>query len=184
MKELIKRNSSGRKVLILFTVTIIVYLVMLTITIPKVMSYSGGMNLLDMMPAGYDAEYANNLLSSLGEQGRNAYLYIQLPVDMVYPLLFGVSYCLVLAYFLNKLGKTESFLFYLCYLPLFAGLFDYLENFGIIAMLNTYPANPGFLTQITNVFSVLKSFLTTIYFVILIICLIVFVIRRLFLKSL
>lgn len=184
MKELIKRNSSGRKVLILFSVTIIVYLVMLTITIPKVMSYSGGMNLLDMMPAGYDAEYANNLLSSLGEQGRNAYLYIQLPVDMVYPLLFGVSYCLVLAYFLNKLGKTESFLFYLCYLPLFAGLFDYLENFGIIAMLNTYPSNPGFLTQITNVFSVLKSFLTTIYFVILIICLIVFVIRRLFLKSL
>ncbi len=184
MKELIKRNTNGRKVLFLFILTNIVYLIMLTVTIPKVMSYSGGMNLLDMMPSGYNAEYANNLLRSLGEQGRNAYLYIQLPVDMVYPLLFGVSYCLVLAYFLNKLGKTDSPLFYLCFLPLFAGLFDYFENFGIIAMLKTYPGNSGLLTQITNVFSVLKSLLTTIYFVVLIICLIVFVIRKLFLKSL
>ena len=183
MKELIKRNINGRKVLLLFILTNIVYMIMLTITIPKVMSYSGGMNLPDMMPAGYDAEYIRSLFNSLGEKGRNAYLFIQLPVDMIYPLLFGISYCLVLAYFLNKLGKTESPLFNLCFLPLFAGLFDYLENFGIIAMLNSYPGNSVILTQVTNVFSVLKSLLTTIYFVVLIICFILFVIRKLFQKS-
>jgi hypothetical protein len=93
---------------------------------------------------------------------------------MIYPLLFGITYCLLLAYMLNKLGKSDSFLFYLCYIPLFSGLFDYFENIGIFTMLKTYPDNSQLLTQATNVFSVLKSSFTTIYFIILIISFIAF----------
>ncbi len=183
MKDLIKRNISGKKILVLFILTNIIYAIMLTITIPKVMSFSGGMKLLDMMPTGYNVEYVNSLLNTLGDKGRDAYLFNQLPVDMIYPFLFGVSYCLVLAYFLNKIGKTESDLFYLTFLPLFSGLFDYLENIGIITMLNSYPDNSILLTQTTNVFSVLKSSFTTIYFIILIIFLIVFGKSKLFQKA-
>jgi len=174
MKDLIKRNISGKKILVLFILTNIIYAIMLTITIPKVMSFSGGMKLLDMMPTGYNAEYVNSLLNTLGDKGRDAYLFYQLPIDMIYPFLFGVSYCLVLAYFLNRLGKLESYLFFLCFLPLFSGLFDYFENIGIITMLNSYPDNSIILTKATNVFSVLKSSFTTIYFIILTIFLIVF----------
>ena len=157
--------------MLLFISTNIVYAIMLTITIPKVMSFSEGMKLLDMMPAGYSAEYVNTLLSTLGEAGRNAYLLKQIPVDMVYPYLFAISYCLLFAYFLDKLGKLESHLFYFCLLPLFSSLFDYCENIGIIAILNSYPNNSNLLTQITNVFSILKSSITTIYFVSLLVCL-------------
>ena len=180
MKDLIKRNISGKKILFLFILTNIIYAIMLTITIPKVMSFSGGMKLLDMMPTGYSVEYVNSLLNTLGEKGRDAYLFNQLPIDMIYPYLFGVSYCLILAYFLNKLGKIESYLFYLTFLPLFSGLFDCFENIGIITMLNSYPDNSIILTLITNVFSVLKSSFTTIYFIILIIILIVFGKSKLF----
>lgn len=35
------------------------------------------------------------LLSALGENGRHAYLFHQLPFDMLYPFLFGVTYCLI-----------------------------------------------------------------------------------------
>ena len=150
---------------------------MLTITIPKVMSFAGGMKLLDMMPTGYNSEYVNSLLSALGATGRNAYLFNQIPVDMIYPFLFGITYCLLLAYILNKLGKLESFLFYFCFIPLFSGLFDYFENIGIITMLNSYPDNSMILSQTTNVFSVLKSSFTTIYFIILTISLILFIIK-------
>ncbi len=183
MKDLIRRNLNGKRILLLFVLTNIIYAIMLTITIPKVMSFSGGMKLLDMMPTGYNAEYVNALLSALGESGRNAYLFNQLPVDMIYPFLFGVSYCLILAYILNKLGKFESRLFYFCFLPLFSGLFDYLENIGIITMLKSYPNNPVILTQITNVFSVLKSSFTTFYFIVLIIFLIVFGMNKLLQRS-
>lgn len=183
MKDLIKRNINGKKILALFILTNIIYAIMLTITIPKVMSFSGGMKLLDMMPTGYSADYVNSLLNALGDKGREAYLFNQLPLDMIYPFFFGVSYCLILAYLLNKIGKTESYIFYLSFLPLFSGLFDYFENIGIIIMLNSYPDNSIILTQITNVFSVLKSSFTTLYFIILIIILIIFGKSKLFQKG-
>jgi len=177
MKDLIKRNINGKKILLLFILTNVIYAIMLSITIPKVMSFADGMKLLDMMPTGYNSEYVNSLLSALGATGRNAYLFNQLPVDMIYPFLFGITYCLLLAYIFNKLQKLDSFLFYLCFIPLFSGLFDYCENIGIITMLKNYPDNSNLLTQTTNVFSVLKSSFTTIYFIILTISLIVYGIK-------
>ncbi|WP_268846050.1 hypothetical protein [Flavobacterium aestivum] len=171
MKDFIKKNISGKKVLLLFILSNIVYAIMLVVTIAEVMHHSGGMKILDMMPTGYDIHYVNTLFSALGTQGRDAYLYHQLPLDLIYPVLFGISSCLVLAYFLNKLEKLDSPLFYLCLIPLFSGLFDYGENIGIIKMLKDYPNISDLQVQITNVFSVLKSILTTIYFIILIITL-------------
>jgi hypothetical protein len=91
MRNLIYRNLQGWKVLLLFILTGVIYLIMLTVTIPKVMSYSGGMRLLDMMPEGYSAAYVNSLLNTLGEKGRHAYLFTQIPVDLIYPFLFGIS---------------------------------------------------------------------------------------------
>lgn len=168
MKDLIKRNLKGRTILVLFIATSIIYIVMLTITIPKVMSMAGGLKLLDMMPTGYNHDYVNTLLHALGENGRSAYLYNQIPLDMLYPFLFGVTYCLLLAYILKRMGKLDSNMFYLSIIPLASGAMDYAENFGIISILNKYPANTVLLTQVTNAFSVTKSVLTTIYFIILI----------------
>jgi hypothetical protein len=172
MKELLKKYLYGKKIFALFILTNLVYAFMLIVTIPRVMSYSRGMKLPDMMPTGYNAEYINSLLSVLGEKGRSAYLFNQLPVDMIYPFLFGITYSLLLAYILNKLGKLGGYLFYLCLLPLIAGLFDYFENFGLIAMLTGYPDFSKILASVTNIFSIMKSFLTTIYFFTLIVSLI------------
>jgi len=183
MKDLIKKNISGGKVIFLFILTNIVYMTMLTITIPKVMRYAGGMKILDMIPMGYTPEYVNSLFNTLGEEGRFVYLYNQLPVDMIYPLLFGISSCLVLAYFLNKLGKIDSPLYYLCLIPLFSGFFDYGENIGIITMLNTFPDNSIFVAQITNVFSILKSSFTTTYFIVALVILLVLAKKKLFSKA-
>jgi len=155
---------------------------MMMITIPKVMSFSGGTKILDMMPTGYNIDYVNSLLKTLGEEGRNAYLYNQIPLDMIYPLFFGISFCLIVAFILKKLGKLDGHLFYICFLPLFSGLFDYCENIGIITMLNLYPDCSNLLIQTTNVFSVLKSSFTTINFIILITLLIVLGIKKLFMK--
>jgi hypothetical protein len=132
------------------------------------------MKLLDMMPIGYESEYKNSLLETLGVNGRKVYLYNQIPVDMVYPILFGISYCLLIAYFLKKINKLNSTFFYLCFLPIIAGIADYLENFGIINMLNNYPNLSQFSMDATNVFSIMKSTTTTIYFIALISILLLF----------
>ena len=175
MNRLIKfidGNISGKKVLALFILTNVVYVFMLTITIPKTMEFSNGMKLLDMMPTGYDLNYVSELFSSLGEIGRGTYLTNQIPVDMIYPLLFGLTYCLLLAYFLKKLNKFNTPYSYLCLLPIIAGISDYLENIGIITMLNSYPDLTQVSVSTTNLFSILKSISTSIFFITLIIVLI------------
>ena len=175
MNRLIKfidGNISGKKVLALFILTNVVYVFMLTITIPKTMEFSNGMKLLDMMPSGYDLNYVSELFSSLGENGRGTYLTNQIPVDMIYPLLFGLTYCLLLAYFLKKLNKFNTPYSYLCLLPIIAGISDYLENIGIITMLNSYPDLTQVSVSTTNLFSILKSISTSIFFITLIIVLI------------
>ncbi len=178
MRELIRKNISGKKVLILFIITNIVYVFMLAVTIPAVMQYSGGMDLLDMMPGGYDTGYLMTLFDKLGEAGRNVYLYKQIPADMIYPLLFAMGYTLLLGYVLNKLGRFEGRLFYLCYIPIFSGLFDYLENIRIIVMLKSYPDISTGLIQLTSIFSVCKSVSTTIFFLTLIVLLIILALNK------
>ena len=171
MKNLILRNLNGTKILVLFLLTNVVYTIMLAITIPKVVNYAGGMKTLDMIPTGYNADYVNSLLVALGPDGRNAYLFQQIPLDLIYPGLFAITYCLLYAFILKKLDKQESFLFYLCFIPVLAGLFDYLENIGIITLLTNYPNNSITMAEMTNIFSLLKSGLSTIYFIVLIITL-------------
>ena len=170
--EIINKNLGGKKVLWLFILTNVIYAIMLVVTIPKTMAFSNGMNLLDMMPTGYDSEYVNGLFNALGANGRAVYLFTQIPVDMIYPFLFGISYCLLIAYFLKKLNKLGTVFFYLCFLPIIAGIADYLENFGIIYMLNTYPKLSNSSVAATNAFTIVKSMATTIYFLALIIALI------------
>jgi hypothetical protein len=164
MKEIILKNLGGKKVLFFFTLSSSIYFFMVFVSIPYVMKFSGGKKLLDMLPTGYDPVYVASLFEVLGKDGRGAYLYNQLPVDMVYPFLFAVSSCLVIGYFLNKINKFKGFFVYLCFIPIFTAIFDYGENVGIILMLKTYPNSIDLLVKVSSAFSVLKSFSTVSYF--------------------
>jgi len=150
---------------------------MLMVTIPEVMQYSKGLKILDLMSTGYDIQYVNTLFSTLGKAGRDLYLYHQLPLDLIYPALFGISSCLVLCYFLNKIGKFDGKLFFLCLLPLCSGLFDYGENIGIISMLRSYPNISALQVQTTSIFTVLKSTFAAIFFIALI-CILLLVVKN------
>lgn len=176
-KNIIQNNLQGNKVLLFFIITTCIYLIMVLITIPKVMSYASGMQLLDMMPIGYNLEYASTLFKALGQEGREAYLHKQIPLDMVYPGLFSITYTLILAYFLNKIDRFKARLMYLCILPFVVGLMDYAENFGIISMLNTFPKISKVSVTITSSFSLLKSIGTTLYFLILLVVIIAFALK-------
>ncbi len=169
----IENNTSGKRVLALFILTNVVYIFMLAVTIPKTMRFANGMKLMDMMPTGYDLNYVSTLFSALGENGRLTYLTNQIPVDMIYPLLFGLSYCLLLGYLLDKLNKLNSQYIYLCLLPIIAGIADYLENIGIISLLKNYPELTEITVQTTNSFSLIKSISTSAFFIVLIVTLLV-----------
>jgi hypothetical protein len=183
LQDFIDQKSTGKTVVLFFVITNLVYTLMLLITIPEVMEYAGGMKLPDMMPTGYDIEYVNTLFQTLGENGRHAYLYHQIPLDMIYPLLFGICYCLLFFWFLKQIKKHKSSFFYFCLLPLISGISDYIENIGMIKMLIQFPAYSDDTVLITNTFSVLKSTTTTFYFLALIVLLLVFFVQFIKTKS-
>lgn len=172
IRNVLYHACTGKRVLALFIVTNLVYLLMLTVTIPKLTNYANGLRILDMMPFGYDFEYVNFLFEALGETGRQVYLFYQLPLDMVYPFLFGVCYCLLFSFVLIKLNKLESPFLYFGLLPFLVTIADYAENIGVVNLLFRYPELSRMTVAVTNIFTLLKSATSMIYFVILLIVLI------------
>jgi len=149
---------------------------MLLVTIPQVMAFANGMQLLDELPFGYEAQYVQHLLDTLGKEGRHAYLTRQLPLDMIYPGLFAISYSLITVYLLSKMGKFQGWVVNVAFIPVVAGLADYLENAGIITMLLSYPNHTSLMVELTSTFSVVKALSTTVFFVCLMVVLIAYAI--------
>jgi len=164
----IQQVATGKRVLSFLVPAMVIYALMLLYTIPQIEQYSAGMKLFDISPSGYSYQYAIGLLSALGRTGRATYLYRQLPLDFVYPCLFAVSFCLLLSWLFAKSLRADSKMFYLCLVPLFAGLFDYLENICIILMLTSFPDVPELLVASASAFTIVKSTFTTACFVFLV----------------
>jgi len=174
-----QRVSSGKAVLLLLVVTNLIYALMLMYSLPLVSSYAPELVLFDMSPTGYSFVQATELLASLGTEGRNTYLFIQLPLDFIYPGMFAVSYGLLITWMLKQYLAKDSKLFFMAFVPLLAGGFDYLENIGIIAMLNSFPGISESLVSCASAFTLIKSGLTTVFFVMLLLVLIPILKRRL-----
>ncbi|NOR73791.1 MAG: hypothetical protein GQ525_01395 [Draconibacterium sp.] len=165
MKELISKNSSGKIVLIFVIITAIVYLIMPIVTMPKVMQFANEMKILDLLPGGYNLEYVNTLFKILGEEGRYNYLYFQIPVDTIFPVLLTITNCLLIALLLKKLELFRNPFIYLCFFPLISGIADYAENIGIIRMLIKYPDITIFAVKVNSLFGIIKYTSITISFV-------------------
>lgn len=174
----ISKNITAKKVLILFIISSFVYAIMIFVTVPKLFQFSNGIKILDIMPFGYSYAYVSQLFTELGKEGRNFYLYKQIPIDMVYPFLFGITYFYMMVYFLQKINQWKSPYLYLSLLPFIGALFDYFENTGIILMLYNYPKLTAEVVQLNNFFTITKSLITTLFFIFLIIVLIIFGIKK------
>jgi len=155
--------ANGRNVLMFLVPSLAVYFLMLFYTIPCVQSYAPEMKVFDLLPGGYSYDYAIKLLYSLGDKGRYEYLYKQLPLDFIYPALYSISSCLLLAWLFSKRNNKDSRIFYLCFVPIFAGIFDYLENIQIVVMIFNYPDISKIQVAFSSAATLAKGTLTTIF---------------------
>ncbi len=172
MKNLIRfmhKHSTGKLVLVLFTLTMAVYLTMLFYTIPAVTAFAPELPIFDLSPSGYSFNYGNELLNALGEEGRNLYLTIQLPLDFIYPGLFSITYSLMLVWLFGKIFDANSKTYYFSFIPFLAGIFDYGENVFIIKMINSFPDLQVITVKVASIFTIAKSSLTMLFFLLLIV---------------
>ena len=121
--------------LVLLLCTTGIYFIMLLITLPHLRDAAGGMYPLDMRPLGYDSTYISSLFDALGDDGRRYYLTKQLPLDMLYPGLFALTYTLSIATLQTALRWDSRPNRILRLAPVLTGVFDYLENFTALPAL-------------------------------------------------
>lgn len=164
-----QKHSKGKVVLSFFVLTMAVYSIMLSYSIPAVTLFAPQLPIFDLSPFGYSFTYANELLDTLGIDGRNLYLSTQLPLDFIYPGLFSITYSLLLVWLLGKIKcNVNSKIYYLAFVPFLAGIFDYIENVFIIKMINSFPELQITTVKIASLFTLLKSSFTMLFFVLLI----------------
>lgn len=164
----LENKTQKENLILFFTLANIVYLLMLFYSIPEVMNYANGMKLFDVSPTGYSINYASNLLEKLGSTGRNFYCNVQLPLDLLYPGLCAMSYGIIIIALLKKIKKWKKTTSKLSLIPFIASFFDYGENIGIYTMIKTFPNLSSKAVHFSCICTILKSLLTTFYFVLII----------------
>ena len=87
----------------------------------------------------YTYEDVRSAFERLGVDGRNVYSDLSSRIDMIYPLIYGLLFILVLAWALKKLTRPGSPALWLAFLPVIGMFFDYLENLTTIKLLNSFP---------------------------------------------
>ncbi|NDI34955.1 hypothetical protein [Chengkuizengella sediminis] len=154
------KHASWSKVIILLTASMVIYFFMLKVTIPKVSKMADGMEIFDLKLIGYDVDYAMRLLEGLGEEGRYVYLLQQIPLDLIFPGLLGLSGAFLIARMTQNHKKMSRALI----IPLIAAVFDYLENVFVAYMLLKYPDVNAFTIKSSSFFTIGKSITTLLFF--------------------
>ena len=88
----------------------------------------------------YSFNEVKNDFDKLGAEGRNVYRFAIGVVDMIFPVIYGPLFILILAWLLKKLSGRNSNWILLALFPIIGILFEYLENFNTLSLLDNYPA--------------------------------------------
>lgn len=154
-------RATWRKAIILFIVTYSMYFLMLGVTIPAVENYTNGMLIFDLKPLGYTHSYAISLIETLGDKGITVYLTRQLPLDFLYPGLMGLTGAVIIALLVSKQSRFAP---YVICLPLLAVFMDYMENITVVTMLLQSPEPSYWTATAASLFTILKTVLSTVYY--------------------
>ncbi len=133
----------------------------------KLMEVTGGQNILDMEFEGYSVEKAYTILDALGEEGRAFNMKYIIPLDIIFPLSYGLFYFMALSLIAKHLF-TKMKRFWLIGLVGFVGtLFDLAENIAVFRLLQNYPLKLPKTVEVASLFTQIKGTFTFINMVLI-----------------
>lgn len=137
---------------------VIFFMIMTFILIPKLQSMAGNMQLLDTTFTGYDVSYVHQLFEKLQNEGRDAYLSLELYADIPFIFLYVLTFTISIAKLLHKNDQWDSVISYSLFFPILAGAFDLTEDIGIISMLTGKNVTSEITVKLISCSTVLKGF--------------------------
>ncbi len=179
IKMRIERKSQGPRILLFFALTLVAALLMNLLVIPMVLGTSGEEKIPDMMLGGYTLADVMRIFGAIGPDGRSAFLWYQLPLDMLYPYFYGSFLALSVAWFFKKTGNGNKRIAWLSLLPLLAALFDYLENVMEIILLVRFPDITAGMVSLASTFTLIKGLALMISILVLLLLILLYLARTL-----
>jgi hypothetical protein len=176
------RILSGRLVLGLLAVSVVLWAVMVFGTLAHLSAAAEGAQPFDLRPRGYSVGEARALLTMLGEAGRAYYADVHLVLDTIYPAIYALSRTLAI-WWLAEPGRLRAapiapaIRWILIVPPIAAAAFDYWENSLIRKMLAAGPAVSDDLVRMASLATQLKSVAGALSETTMVICAVVVFVR-------
>ncbi|MCL2697704.1 MAG: hypothetical protein FWE74_06455 [Oscillospiraceae bacterium] len=164
---------------VIFTVLFAIFYTVINfsgIGVTGLLKITDGANILDF-EFGYSEEEAYDMLTALGEEGREFYLTKIIPLDFPFPVTYMLFYAGWIALLLKHITQSKRFK-YLLLIPVLAALSDWIENIGIIAMLRSYPDLPPWAAATASFAGMIKFSLTALSIAVIIVLLFVFIYKK------
>lgn len=179
MFSLLKKLATRNGIIVLFLATHSVLAVMMFYTFP-VINEQIGTQAFDLKTFGYSQEEAVGIVSSLDQDTKELYLFPQLfLLDVLYPLLLALMLGAMMIRLMRSLIEDERAIWYRLYLlPFAAMIFDYVENILIVIMISSNEMINPKLVQVSSMFTQLKSMVTIICWVIIIVLFVLWLVKK------
>ena len=137
---------------------------------------TGGANILDL-ELGYTYDEAYQILTALGTEGRIFYLTKIIPIDFVFPFIYMLFFTSWIALLIKHI-TDKKWCKYLLFVPVFAMLFDWIENMSIIVLLHSYPNLSAWAVFTASTVGILKMILSMGSIAIIGILIVIFIVKR------
>ena len=147
--SLLDRLTTPRVLVLLF----VVYLLFPTVLSPYFPPE--GIRPLDLF-FSYSPAEAYAIISSYGEDGRNAYAWVELTLDIAYPAIYSLLLSIALNFVCRASLRPQSPFRLLRFLPFVVAAIDVLENLAIVSLLAEYPRRIDALAAAASLFTSAK----------------------------
>lgn len=145
--------ATAQHVLVLGLLLLLLGLLVLPAAWSDLMRLSGGVPALDSLWY-YNTQTGREHLQAYGRDGRQLYLFIELTVNLIFPIVYTLFSLLMVSWLSQKRrAGVPNWLVLLLLLPF---CFDLLESAGIIWMLLSYPETGYIPLMLSGVMNALK----------------------------
>ena len=139
ISELLRKCSNLKNITLLFLFLLIFIFVIFPYYESNINnSTNENIKILDVR-FGYNIDQVTELFKEMGENGRAAYFIILSKTDMIYPIIYGSFLILLIAFLLDKIYPHSNKILLFLIFPIVGMVFDYLENFNTLYLLNKFP---------------------------------------------
>lgn len=111
---------------------------------------------LDEMPSGYTPEQAFHVLDAYGMAGRNAYRFLLLTIDLIFPFLYGSFLFLSIRWAASSASISVFWGNRLAAIGYIATCCDWLENVSFLILMRDFPRLPTVLAKLASGLTVTK----------------------------